>query len=314
MTAASVWGPPVIAAAAVLAVALATYGIGEYLTGVEQRRLLAARSALDDAERRASSLLVRLDGRVRRTRLGAAAGRRLRAAGLHIRVTTFLALLAAAALGSGYLAGVLLAPLFGFAAAAGMSWGFARYLRRLRDRRREEFIAQLPELARVLSNATSAGLALRTAIDMAADELDEPAASELRHVGDVLRMGQSVEEALRDLEARLPSRELSVLISTLVVASRSGGSLVTALRNIATTLEARKELRREIKTTFAQAVYTGYVVTGLGIGTLFLMNVLSPGVLDRMTASPAGLAVLGAGCGLFALGLVLVHRATRITI
>ena len=47
---------------------------------------------------------------------------------------------------------------------------------------------------------------------------------------------------------RLPSREVAVLVSTLLVSARSGGSLVTALRDIADTLEARKETRREVRT------------------------------------------------------------------
>lgn len=306
------WGPYIVAVALVVALAVAILGLWEYAGGTEQRRLLASRSALDEAERRANSLAVRVDRRLRRTQLGRSVGRRIAAAGLRIRVSTFLLLLGAAALAAVYVTGVLLAPIFGVLAAVVVGWGFFRYLRRHEERRREQFIAQLPELARVLSNATSAGLALRTAIDMAAEELDDPARSELRRTAETLRMGQSIDQALRDLGERLPSRELSVLVSTLIVSSRAGGSLVTALRNIATTLDARKEVRREVKTTFAQSVYTSYMVAALGIGTLLLMNVISPGVLDRMTGSVAGVLVLATGGGLFVLGLVLVNRVTRV--
>ncbi|MQA85133.1 MAG: hypothetical protein GEV03_11030 [Streptosporangiales bacterium] len=308
------YGPPAIALVLVLALAVGMAGLWEYGKGAEQQRLLASRSALDEAERRANSLMVRLDHRLRRTQLGRSVGRRITAAGLRIRVSTFLLLLVAAAVASIYVIGVLLAPIFGVVAAVVVGWAFFRYLRRHEERRREEFISQLPELARVLSNATSAGLALRTALDMAAEELDEPARSELRHTSESLRVGQSVEQALRDLSDRLPSRELSVLVSTLIVASRAGGSLVTALRNIATTLDDRKEVRREIKTTFAQSVYTSYMVAGLGIGVLFLMNVISPGVIDRMTSSAAGLLILVVGCSLFGLGLFLVNRVSRINV
>ena len=45
--------------------------------------------------------------------------------------------------------------------------------------RTEHFITQLPELARMLANATQAGLALRTAVGMAAEELEAPAGEEL---------------------------------------------------------------------------------------------------------------------------------------
>lgn len=314
MTGLTSWGPQAIAVGLVLALAVGIFGLWEYAKGAEQRRLLASRSALDEAERRAGSLLVRLDRRLRRTQLGRSVGRRIAAAGLRVRVSTFLLLLSAAAVAAIYVIGVLLAPLFGLVAAIVVGWGFFRYLRRHEERRREEFIAQLPELARVLSNATSAGLALRTAIDMAADELDDPARSELRHTAEMLRMGQSVEQSLRDLGERLPSRELSVLVSTLIVSARAGGSLVTALRNIATTLDSRKEVRREVKTTFAQSVYTSYMVAGLGVGALFLMNLISPGVINRMTGSIAGLLVLATSSGLFVVGLILVNRVTKVDV
>lgn len=306
--------PWILAAVLAAAFAVGLVGLRGYVSGVEQRRLLAERSALDEVEHRANSLLVRLDRRLRRTRPGRSVERRIAAAGLRVRVSTFLLLLGAAALASVYVLAELLAPLFGLAGAVAVAWGFFRFLRRYEERRREEFIAQLPELARVLSNATSAGLALRTAIDMAAEELDDPARSELRHTAETLRMGQSIDQALRDLGERLPSRELSVLVSTLIVSSRAGGSLVTALRNIASTLESRKEVRREVKTTFAQSVSTSYMVAALGVGTLLLMNVISPGVIERMTTSAAGLLVLAAGCGLFAVGLVLVHRVTKVDV
>ena len=306
--------PLLILAGLVIVLAVVMAGLWQFSRGVEQERLLASRSALDEAERRANTLLARLDVRLRRTQLGRIVWRRIAASGLPIRVSTFLLLLTASALASIYLIGVLLAPVFGLVAALGVGWAFFRYLRRHEDRRREEFISQLPELARVLSNATSAGLALRTAVDMAAEELDDPARSELRHTAEALKLGQPLEQALRDLDERLPSRELAVLVSTLVVAARSGGSLVTALRNIGTTLDDRKELRREVRTTFAQSVYTGYMVTGIGIGTLFLMNTMAPGIIEQMTGSAVGRLVLLASCGLFALGLFLVRRVTKVDI
>ena len=52
----------------------------------------------------------------------------------------------------------------------GMRW----YVERARAKRRDAFMDQLPDLARMLSNGTQAGLSIAGAVQMAARELDDP--------------------------------------------------------------------------------------------------------------------------------------------
>lgn len=168
-------------------------------------------------------------------------------------------------------------------------------VRKLREKHTEDFIAQMPELARTLSNAASAGLSIRTAVALAADELAEPAHSELKTVSDEIQLGVSLDTALSNLEGRLPSRELGILVSSLVVGARSGGGLVTALRDIAETLDTRKEVRREIKTLYTQTIATAYAVLGVSGLAVFLLEGINPGTVDKMITS-----LLGQGAIIFA--------------
>src|SRR5919206_443200 len=92
-------------------------------------------------------------------------------------------------------------------------------------------------------------------------------------------------DALGELAERLPSRELVVLVTTLVLSNRAGGTVVSSLRNLTHTLEERKETRREVRTQLSQVTVTAYVVPLLGVGTLLLMNRIAPGAIDRMTSS-----------------------------
>lgn len=185
-------------------------------------------------------------------------------------------------------------------------------LRRARNRRREAFINQMPELARTLSNATSAGLSIRTALALAVDEIADPARSEIRLVSDQIALGASLEQALTGLERRLPSREAAILISTLVVSARSGGGLVTALRDIAGTLETRKETRREIRTVYAQTLATAYAVLAMGVGVLFVLDSVQEGTVDTMLREPLGQAALVVAAAVYAAGIFVVRRMTRV--
>lgn len=297
-----------------LCLVLAVWGFTSLAVGQGDQRRLAARGLLDEAERQANGPLARLDARLRRTDLGKKAALRIAASGVRIRVSTSFLIIGVAGLAAMFFVGEFLGIIFGIVAAVGVGFGFFAYLRRQEDRRRDEFISQLPELARVLSNATSAGLAIRTAVGMAAEELGEPAGTELRRTADSLAFGQPFDEAMNDLKERLPSRELGVLVSTLVVSSRSGGSLVTALRTISTTLEERKETRRETQTIMGESVVTGWVLAIMGVGSLFLINLVQPGSIKHMAGTLIGEIILVVSIGLFVGGLYLIRRMTRIDI
>ncbi|MQY03856.1 type II secretion system F family protein [Actinomadura macrotermitis] len=293
---------------------LVVWAAWEFGRGLDQRAALANRGSRGYEDRRMATFLDRWDSRLRRTQLGRQVSRRLLAAGMRIRLSVFVFGLGGGALLIIVVLGQFLSPFLGVVLAAGAGAGVFTYLRHQEDRRREEFVGQLPELSRVLGNAASAGLSIRTAIEMAADELDDPARTELARTAEALRLGQGFDEAMVDLRERLPSRELAVLISTLVVSSRSGGSLITSLRTISTTLEERKETRREIKTILGQSVVAGWAIGGMGGILLLGMAIFNPGMFARMTSSLAGQIILVVVLGLFTAALLLVRRMTRIDV
>ncbi|GAB3044685.1 type II secretion system F family protein [Sediminivirga luteola] len=200
------------------------------------------------------------------------------------------------------------------ALAFGVAWGMLIVLRKLRERQHRLFLAQLPELARILANATNAGLSIRTALKIAATELSDPAGRELALLNHELNIGTPIDVALERLEQRVPGRDLSVLVGTLVISQRSGGSLISALRGMAGALEDRKESAREVKTLMTQSSYTGYLVVGFGVGIVLMLNAISPGLLYDLTSTVLGQIGLVFTAVCYLIGLVLIGRMTRVKI
>lgn len=296
----------------IAAVALFVYGMREVLQVATWRRDMALLVVDDVGQARPDARLRRWDRRFRRTAPGRWVERQLVLAGVERPPLVVAGITVMGTLTTCYVLTRTLAPAFGVVGLLIGAQGLRVFLSRARNRRREEFVAQMPELARVLANATSAGLSIRTSIDMAADELSDPARAELRRVSDGMAFGANLETSLEAVQDRLPSREVAVLVSTLLVSARSGGSLVTALRDIADTLENRKEVRREVRTLLAQALATGYMVVGMGVGLLFLLNAAQPGTVEKMTTTPLGQVALLVAGGLYTIGVVIVRRMTRI--
>lgn len=295
-----------------LAVVLFLAAVGAFLGDLRAQAKVS--TTVLDADPRRDPLTRRLESGLARTRVGRFLRREMALAGLAYPVW-------AVVLG-GVVASVLVpmvlwttvAPVFGVLGLLA-GWFLVRaWLRRQRERYRDRFVDQIPDLARVLSNATNAGLSIQTAWSVAERELGQPARTEINRLNTAVRFGASLEEAMLGVEERLPSREVRVLMSTLVIASRSGGSLVAALRDISLMLDERKETKRAVRSILAQAVSTGYTVILMGLGLMLALNTILPGTIEKMTQNIVGQIALVVGLSLFGLGYFLIRRMTRLSL
>ncbi|SDL91758.1 type II secretion system F family protein [Streptomyces wuyuanensis] len=300
-----------------LACVLGVVGVHIYSSGKAQRQALVDRMsqtgqiALPTGRRRRFR---GVDRRLRGTGLGKRIERKIATTGLDLTPGEYVVYVIGALLAVYFTIGAVFAPFFGVLAAVIGLWGANAFLNWQRAKRTEAFINQLPEFTRVLANATQAGLAMRTALAMAAEELDDPAGEELMRVADQLAVGHTLDDALGELAERLPSRELVVLVTTLVLSNRAGGQVVSSLRNLTETLEERKETRREVTTLLSQVKVTALAVPLLGLSFLLMINAIRPGALDKMTASVVGQFAVVIAFGMYAVGFFLIRRMSRIRV
>lgn len=189
-----------------------------------------------------------------------------------------------------------------------------RWLSRRSAKRLEDFIAQLPELTRIIANGNSAGLSMGRCLAMAGREMPEPAGAEMRRVVHRLDVGASTDQALTELAQRMPSRELNILMRTIVIQGRTGGALTEALTDIAQALEQRKELHREVQTVILGSAVSGYAVMLIGGGAVILLNFMEPGLIDKMAGSFMGQIVLVAAGVFFLVGALLMKVVGKVEV
>ncbi|MEU7294113.1 type II secretion system F family protein [Streptomyces exfoliatus] len=302
---------------AVLCCVLGVAGVQLYASGARRHAALVARldeSGEPETGGRRRRRFRGVDRRVRRTVLGRKLELRIAATGLDVTPGEFTVALAVTVAVLWVVGQAALSPFFGPICGVLGVWVAMGFLSWQRQKRIEKFINQLPELSRILANATQAGLALRMALSLAADELEAPAGDELEKVAQQLAVGTSLDDALGELAERLPSRELVVLVTTLVLANRAGGTVVSSLRNLTETLEERKETRREVRTQLSQVSMTAYSVPVIGVGSLLLIDNMQPGALDRMTGSGIGQFAVVAAFALYVVGFVAIRRFSKIDV
>jgi tight adherence protein B len=294
---------------------LGILGLWQLLAGGTRSAQLAARGQISAAEGSGRNIMRAVDARLRRTESGRRFAAWVAGAGIPMLPAEVLGIGLAASLLVFVIAAKIVAAWLAFLVAFGGSALAARaWIEHKRGNRVEAFVAQLPELARMLANGTSAGLSMPQAVRMTSRELAEPAGSELKRVVDEMQVGRSIEDSLEALRERLPSREVSVLMSTIVIQQRGGGDTVRALGELASTLEARKDLRREIHTLLSGVVFTSYLVAFIGAAAVVLINLMFPGVMKEITSRPIGIAAIVVSATLWTIGWVLIRRTTRVEV
>ena len=88
-------------------------------------------------------------------------------------------------------------------------------------------------------------------------------------------MGVSMEAALDNLLARIPSQDLDLVITAINVQREVGGNLAEVLETISHTIRERIRIKGEIKTLTTQVTASGRLLAALPLlllGALYMLN------------------------------------------
>jgi tight adherence protein B len=183
--------------------------------------------------------------------------------------------------------------------------------RQSRNRKLEE---QLPETLSLVSNSLKAGFGLLQSLDLAADQMDHPVATELKTAIHEMNVGSSVEEALIALNERTESYDLDLVVTAILVQRSVGGNLSEILETVAATMRERIRIRGEIKTLTAQQTLTGIIIGLLPVAVGSLFMVISPEYMTVLFTENAGRIALGVAVVLESIGLIIIKRILAIEV
>jgi tight adherence protein B len=216
----------------------------------------------------------------------------------------------AASAGIGFVLSMFFAPILGveFGAAgvcASLPWArvaFARY-RRLRA-----FEKALPHAIDMMARSLRAGHSTAGAIEIMAQGAPEPACSEFSEVFRQQNFGLPLRDALMQLLDRVPSQDLRVLVTAIVVQRETGGNLVEVLDRTTHVIRERQRIQGEIRVQTAQGRLTGWILTLLPVVVMGLINVMDPGYSKPLLRDPFGHKLLLLCGALILLGAFFINR------
>jgi tight adherence protein B len=202
------------------------------------------------------------------------------------------------------------APLFGV-------FGFFTprfFISYMRKKRYQQFEAQLVDGLLVLSNALRSGMNLVQAIETLEQEMEAPISQEFGLVLRENRLGVNIEEALENLAKRVPSEDLSLLVTSINIVHGMGGNLMEIFDSMAEVIRERNKLKGKTDALTSQGKLQGIIVGLMPTVIGVIMYFMDPAAMQRMFSSAIGIISIGVMLGLQITGFFILKKITTIKV
>jgi tight adherence protein B len=198
--------------------------------------------------------------------------------------------------------------LIAFCAAMAMAFMPFLVLTLKKKRRIDAFNKILPDAIDMMARSLRAGHSMVAAINIVAEHAAEPVGSEFGEVFRKQNFGLPLREALTQLLERVPSQDLRVVVTGILVQKDTGGNLAEILDRTVRVIRERLRIQGEIRTHTAQGRMTGWILCALPIVMLVLINLINPGYSDVLFKPGIGRTLLYIGVALLSIGGFIIRQ------
>jgi len=188
------------------------------------------------------------------------------------------------------------------------------WLGRLGKKRREEIDRQLNTFATALANALRASPSLGKALKRMEEVVSGPLAEELSIVLKELRLGATVDQALLNLNGRVGSAQLDVIVCSLLIGRQVGGRLPDVLESTASSLREMERMEGVLRSKTSESKGQ-LAVMALAPPLIFVIfDNLKEGYFEPLTESFAGYVLCAVGIACWGLSVVLARAILSVEV
>jgi len=192
-----------------------------------------------------------------------------------------------------------------------LPYSYASYRRTKRFRKFEELV---PEAIDTLARAVRAGHAFTTALELIANEISEPVASEFRKLFEEQKFGLPVRDALMNLTERMPLVDVKFFVTAVMLQRETGGNLAEILDNLSYVIRERFKIMRQVRVYTAQGRLTMMLLMGLPPLIVIAMLMMNPMFVRPLFADPIGHTLVVAGIVLQTVGYFVIRKIIQIQV
>ncbi len=188
------------------------------------------------------------------------------------------------------------------------------YLKRAWKNRIKDLDAQVEEAMIYMSNSFKANPALPDAIQDVVNSMGPPITQELSVLLKEYKLGTPLDAALINMQARVPSRNLQLAVSALIIGRTVGGNIPKILEDIANTIRESFRLERVIDTQTAQGKMQAWVIGMMPIVVIVMFYLMDPELITPLFETIPGYGILAVAALLNLVGVVFILKIIRIQV
>lgn len=187
-------------------------------------------------------------------------------------------------------------------------------IKNLEKKRKAQFHSQLVDALNILSSSLKAGFSLFQAIEALVEEMPAPLSQEFGLILKQNKMGIPLERSFEELRERMPSSEIDLIIAAILIARETGGNLTQVLENLAHSVREKKKIADQIKTLTTQGRWQGVIMSILPVVFAIFVYRMNPGFANIMLNSPVGRILLGYAFISEIIGVILIHKFSKVEV
>ncbi len=188
------------------------------------------------------------------------------------------------------------------------------FLQRKKALRRERFRVQLTDALMILISSLRGGLSFLQSIEVLAEEMPAPISEEFGLVLREHKMGTSLEEALERLNKRMPSSELNLITTAVLVSRETGGDIAGVFSKLVESFRESARVMEKVKTLTLQGKLQGIIMSILPVVFAVVVYTTNPAFVKIMFEHPIGRMLLWVALGLQIVGSLLIWRLSKVEV
>ena len=185
---------------------------------------------------------------------------------------------------------------------------------RLWTLRIRKFEDQLLDALAFLSNGLKSGLSVVQAMEMVKEELPNPISQEFGVVMNEQRLGLPMEDALINLEKRIDTEDVQILVTSINILRQSGGNLAETFDTIGYTIRERKKVEGKIRSLTAQGVSQGVIIVCMPFVLAWILYMFDAELIARLWTTALGWVMLAFMLVLQTCGALLIKKIVTIKV
>jgi tight adherence protein B len=183
-----------------------------------------------------------------------------------------------------------------------------------RKRRFKAFARQLPDAMELIARALRSGHSLASGLHVVVEEMPMPISTEFAIAYEEQNLGIPLEQALKNMLARMPNMDLKFFVTAVAIQRTAGGDMAEILDKISYIIRERFKIMGQVQALTGEGRISGVVLIGLPIALFFAVYYLNPEYVMLLFTEELGRKMIGVAVFLQILGAICIKKIIAIKI